>query len=526
MSETATEQKANHQRGERFLINVLWSWTGVVASLFQGIIITRFLIQSLGAEHYGIWLLVFSILNYFWYFDLGLNTAVCNFSARFLAVRNYDKINELISTSVFYFSLIAVVVWSLSPFLAMNAHRFFHVRPEDQHEFATLILLTGISWGLCIMLHLFLSALDGFQRFDLTSRIMVIQVALRSIGYYVALKTGHGLVLVTMAEVFVATQILGYVLNFFNFRRVFPQLHLSPSYVKLSMFQDILRYGLKSFVANGATLMLNQGGALMVGHYLSQSAVGFYLMPTKLLEQAIEAVSRIGMVTRSSAAELSVTARREATISLGIYSNRYSLTLFMPLACYLLVYGRQLIFKWLGAEMADNGGPLLPIFILSYGLVLAAQFNSSSLLFGVNAHGGYARGLVVEAIFYIAALVWAVPRYGIWGAAWVSAISMLLVRGIYTPWLVSRALDYSFFSYMSGIYVRPLLVGVPVVALAKLLKQIVLPGNTLPELILAGAICAAAYLLIAIFACIAPNHRSLFFSRIPVIGARFAAGRA
>ncbi len=62
------------------------------------------------------------------------------------------------------------------------------------------------------MLHLFLSALDGFQRFDLTSRIMVIQVALRSIGYYVALKTGHGLVL--MAEVFVATQILCYMLNF------------------------------------------------------------------------------------------------------------------------------------------------------------------------------------------------------------------------------------------------------------------------------------------------------------------------
>jgi len=264
----------------------------------------------------------------------------------------------------------------------------------------------------------------------------------------------------------------------------------------------------------------------MEGQYLTESAVGFYGIPGRLLDQAIDAVSRIGMVTRSSAAELSVTARREATISLGIYSNRYSLTLFMPLACYLLVYGRQLIQTWLGSEMANNGAPLLPIFILSYGLVLAAQFNSSSLLFGVNAHGGYARGLVFEAIFYVAALAWAVPRYGIWGAAWVSAISMLMVRGIYTPWLVSRALDFSFFTYMAGIYVRPLLVGLPVVALAALLKRTVLPGRNLPELILAGSISATAYLAIAIFVCIAPAHRSLFFSRIPVIGARFAAGRA
>ncbi len=524
MSETTAEEKANKQRSERFLINVLWSWTGVVASLFQGIIIMRFLIQSLGEEHYGIWLQVFSILNYFWYFDLGLNTAVTNFCARFLAVRNHQKINELINTSVFYFSLIALIVWSVSPILAINAHRFFRIKPEDQKEFATLILITGISWGLCIMLHLFLSALDGFQRFDLTSRIMVIQVALRSIGYFVALKTGHGLVM--MAEVFVATQILGYVLNFFNFRRVFPELRLSTSYIKLSMFQDILRYGLKSFVANGSTLMLNQGGALMVGHYLTESAVGFYLMPTKLLEQAIEAVSRIGMVTRSSAAELSVTARREATISLGIYSNRYSLTLFMPLACYLLVYGRELILKWVGPVMAEKSAPLLPIFILSYGLVLAAQFNSASLLFGVNRHGGYARGLVVESVLYIAALAWVIPRYGIWGAAWTSAILMLAVRGLYTPWLVARALDFSFFSYMSGIYVRPLLVGVPVLALAKLLKQTILPGRNLMELILAGGICATAYLVIAAFACIAPNHRVLIFSRIPIIGARFAAARA
>jgi len=32
-----------------------------------------------------VWVLVFSILDYFWFFDLGLNTAVTNFCARYLA---------------------------------------------------------------------------------------------------------------------------------------------------------------------------------------------------------------------------------------------------------------------------------------------------------------------------------------------------------------------------------------------------------------------------------------------------------
>src|SRR5215475_1599394 len=216
MSETATVSRAPAPQAHRLITNVLWSWTGVAASLFQGVVITRFLVRSLGEEQYGIWLLIFSILDYFWFFDFGLNTAVTNFCARFLAVKEPEKINEVISTSLFYFSLIGLCVWAISPVLAWNAHRFFHkVPPASQHEFSNLILITGISWGLCIMMHLFLSALDGFQRFDLTSRVMVVQVALRSAGYYIALRTGHGLVM--MASVYVATQILGYVLNFLNF---------------------------------------------------------------------------------------------------------------------------------------------------------------------------------------------------------------------------------------------------------------------------------------------------------------------
>jgi hypothetical protein len=103
---------------------------------------------------------------------------------------------------------------------------------------------------------------------------------------------------------------------------------------------------------------------------------------------------------------------------------------------------------------------------------------------------------------------------------------MIAVRGIYTPWLVSRALETSYVEYMRGIYLRPLVAGVPVVALGWALKHSFLPGKTWAELIAAGAICGGAYVAIAVFACIAPHHRALFFSRIPVLGPRLVAGRA
>ena len=103
---------------------------------------------------------------------------------------------------------------------------------------------------------------------------------------------------------------------------------------------------------------------------------------------------------------------------------------------------------------------------------------------------------------------------------------MIAVRGLYTPWLVSRALKCSFFDYMSGIYVRPLLTAIPALALAWGLQLTILPGHNWAELIAAAALTAACYLSMAMFVCIAPHHRALFVGRIPMLGRRFATDRA
>jgi O-antigen/teichoic acid export membrane protein len=519
----AAAPAAEHQQ-HRFLTNVLWSWTGVAASFFQGLIIPPILLRRLGTEHYGIWLTIFNILDYFWFFDMGLQPAVTNFCARFLALKDSRKLNEVINTALFYFTLIGIVVWCMSPMLARFGPKLLKVSEQNHDEFSTLILMTGVSWGLCIMLHMFLSALDGFQRFDLTSRIAVLQVVLRSAGYFIALQQGLGLV--AMAWVFIGTQIFGYVCYFLLFRHAFPDLRFSRGFVRWSMFREIFRYGIKAFVASNATLVLNQSGTTSVSHYLGQTSVGYYGLPLRLIQQAIDAVSRIGMVTRSNAAELSATGKRESVISLGVYSNRYSLTLFMPLACFLAVYAYPLIARWMSPEMASHSTPLMPVFLAAYAFVLAGQFNSSSLLYGVSAHGKYARALVVEAICYLGALVVVVPRYGILGAAWTTAVCMIAVRGLYTPWLVSRVLETSFAGYMRDIYVRPVLAGIPVIGLAWLMRSTVLPGRSLPEMALAGIVCASVYFAIALFACIAPHHRALLFSRIPVLGTRLVPNRA
>jgi len=508
-------------KSKRFVINVLWSWTGVAANLAVALLLNPYVIRKLGEVRYGIWALIFSILEYFGVFDLGLNTAVANFCARYEASGEPEKINEVINTAVFYFSVIAVVAAALTLGLSRSAQSLFRVPPEYQLEFSTLIEITGLSWALCMVLNMFVSALDGFQRFDLESRVWVATILLRSAGYFLVLKLGRGLV--EMAVIFVAFQLLSYVLNFRNFRLVFRPFRLSIRLVKFSVFRQIVSYGLKSFVANTSTLVLNQSGTVLIGHYEPTQFAGFYALPSKILQYAVDAVSRLAMVTRSSAAELSELGKKQSVLNLGIYSNRYSLTLFMPLVVLLLVYGRELILRWVGPAFAANSAPLLPVFVVSTALVLAGQFNSSALLYGLSLHGGYARGLVLEAVLNVTGMILVIPGYGILGAAVVSSGLMILVRGVYTPWLVCRSLDFSFFGYLRLIYLRPIVTGLPVFALAWLVKTHWLAGRTWWELVTMAGLIGLLYEALALFTCIEREHRSLLLSHIPVVGARLAA---
>src|SRR5207244_11244053 len=139
---TAEDHAPPSGRGDRFVTNVLWGWLGVGVNIFIGLVIQRYIVRKLGAERYGIWILVFSILDYLWFFDLGLNTAVTNFCARYLATREPQKINEVINTAVFYFLLLGLGLICFTTLLSGRVMGFCNVSPEYHKDVLTLVRLT------------------------------------------------------------------------------------------------------------------------------------------------------------------------------------------------------------------------------------------------------------------------------------------------------------------------------------------------------------------------------------------------
>jgi O-antigen/teichoic acid export membrane protein len=250
----------------------------------------------------------------------------------------------------------------------------------------------------------------------------------------------------------------------------------------------------------------------MIAWFLPLSNVAYYTVPSKILDYLIDAIGRVGMVTMPNATELLAKGDRGGIIKLGILANRYSLMLFAPCAVFLLAYAPELYALWISPAFAANSAYLIPLFLIG-STVVAGQHNSVSVLFGIGKHQRYSTCLLIEAVVTVVCFALVLPRFGLIGAACVSAVFTTLNRGGAACLLVSRELDISPFRYAASIYLRPLSAAAVCFAAMILLKPW-LPGTTWSSLILAGAITAVIYFSLAVPLCLPREHRELLMNRV------------
>ncbi len=486
-----------------FLHNVLWSWSAVLANLIIGFVLTPIVIRKLGPEGYGIWTTLYSLVTYYGLLDLGLRSAVVYFSGQFRAQDEPEKINQVINTVGLYYSLSSLLIVIAVAFAAGPISNSLDISAARRPEVRLLLIITSMSW--MVSQPVFNATLEGFQRFDLSSRIFIFTSVLRAVGSLVVLALGGGLV--ALATNYLAIQIVAGVSSFLAVRRTFPGLVIAARFVRVSMLKTMLRYSVHTVIAYFGTVVLQNAAVIIIGWLRNPILAGYYSLPLRLLQQSGEMISRVGTVSSSRAIELSTHGKTSSILRLAILSNRYCCALFAPVSVLLFIYGTELIQRWVGSLYAANSAPLLPILCAGTLIGFAGQYNSGALLFSLARHDTYARALMVEMVLHLAALFVLLPRFGLIGAAWASAVPLILVRGIYVAWPLCRALDSNPLVYLVSVFAAPLATAVPVAAAVYFVKLHWLPGATWPQLVLAAALSVILYSPIALFTCVDREHR-------------------
>lgn len=496
-----------------FLRNVIWGWLGVGVNIVIGVLLAPIIIQRLGLPHYGLWVLLFSMLDYLRMLDFGFRAAVVNGCARFRAREDWDGVNRTVSTALLYFVVTGFAACAVPILLRERAVTIFNVPPELVVEASTLITIISLSVGMRLILSPLTATLEAFQRFDMVNRAYISALVFRSVGSLVAILAGYGLI--TMAWIILIAQTAENLWNYVSVRRVVPSFRVSHQLVRVETLAALFRYGRHAALMVIANMFSLQAPATVIGLLRGPVDVGLFALPQRLLLYSAEALAKVSDVTSSFTAEFDETKSREKVWRLAVLTNRSCFTLFMPLAIFLWIYGTPLLRLWVSQspEVAEQSGPLIRVMVVYFLFAVAGQYNAGAVLIGQARHAPFAWGMVAEVVLTVVALFVVVPVHGVLGAAWVVTTVILLVRGLYLAVLICRVNAFSLKEYLATIYVRPLAAALPVVLMAAGLYRF-LPGTTWLQLMLAGGAIGILYYGIAFFAVLERDHRSALLARV------------
>ena len=90
------------------LRNSTYNTASFVITVVITLLLTPFIILTLGDADYGIWILIGSICGFYGILDLGISSSVVRYVSKFIALDNARDANGMINTCLFY-----TVSWEL-----------------------------------------------------------------------------------------------------------------------------------------------------------------------------------------------------------------------------------------------------------------------------------------------------------------------------------------------------------------------------------------------------------------------------
>jgi hypothetical protein len=227
-------------------------------------------------------MLTASMTTYFSVLDLGFGGSIVKFVAYYRAKRDARGLNEIASTLFVIFGVVGVVAYGVFLLVAFNIGRVFNITPEQADTGRKLMLVIGVYVSLGFPFSIFGGIINGFQRYDLNNLVGVCSSVIVAFLNVVMLLSGASLVQLVMATT--SVRIATYFIYRLNAYHVFRELTVRPSLFLWSRVSELTSFSVYVAIIDWANKLNYSIDAIIIGAYLSASAVALWTVPQRLAE--------------------------------------------------------------------------------------------------------------------------------------------------------------------------------------------------------------------------------------------------
>jgi len=399
--------------------NIIANYLGSGWSALMGLVFVPLYIHYLGMEAYGL-IGVFAILQaWLSLLDMGMTPTLNREMARFTAGAHtaqsiLDLLRSLEQVCFAIAAGIVVAIWLSASWLSTH---WLQAEKLPVEEVAQAIAIIGLVVALRFIESLYRGAILGLQE----------QVWLSAAGAGLATLRWGGAALVLMwvspgIDAFFIWQGLVSALTIFSFYFVVHR-HM-PKTDAAARFSWIQLHGIRRFAAGMMattllSLLLMQVDKIILSRLLSLEMFGYYTLAGTVAAVLYQLTGPITQAYYPRFTELLTTGDIPGLINLYHQAAQLVSVIIIPAALMLAFFSESILLLWTGdALLARNAAPLLALLVL--GTMLNGLMHIPYMLTLAYAWPGYAvRQNIVAVILLVPAILWATPRYGAIGAAWI-----------------------------------------------------------------------------------------------------------
>jgi O-antigen/teichoic acid export membrane protein len=384
-------------------------------------------VHYLGAERYGVWLTISSLMLWVALTDFGLSgNALVNVLSE--AVGNDDAESARHYSASAFWALVTIAfvigVVFLATFHLIDWRAVFRVSDAtSSQELETTCALVLTLFVINLPLSLLRSLYNAHQEGYLANLWGIASGVVSLLGLIVVTRFQGGLPQLVVAISGASALVL--LANVYHaFFRRYPWLAPAPSAVRWSCIGRLLKLGGKYMIIQLAALGIYQSQAMIITQMLGPSQVVIFVVTYKVVALPVD-LAYMGTVPFISAFG-EAKARRDWNWIKGAYRNATfaSIALGVPLAAGLALIAKPLILVWAGPSAVPDTHLVFWLFI--YTAVGVCLMMSGQLLTGLERLEPQALCIILCALGCVGLGVLFAPWWGLSGLAFAMAISNIV----------------------------------------------------------------------------------------------------
>lgn len=407
---------------------VILSYINLAIGTIIPFVYTPIMLRILGQSEYGLYSLSNSVIGYLSLLSFGLGSTIVRYLSKYRAEKNKKMERKTIALFIILYCILALIVLVCGGYIYFHISQFFgsSLTVSELSKMKILVLIMTFNTAISFPTSVFSSITIAHEKYIFRKIVDMLSTIVVPIFNIFALYLGFGSV--GMALVSTVIQFLILPINVIY---CFKVLDTKPYFKNIPFYfvKEIGKFSFFVFLGSIVDMLFWATDKVLLGSMMGTVAVAIYNVGGTFNSMITNLSSSISGVLVPRVTTMVVTGEdKDNWTELFIKIGRLQYHIIALIITGFIVFGRQFVLFVAGTEYGESY--IVALITMIPLIVPLIQNVGMNILVAQNKHQFRSIVYLIIAIVNVISTYFAIPYFGIIGAALCSGVSYIIGQGL------------------------------------------------------------------------------------------------